>query len=127
VKLLDTMVLVSAVNPDDRHHKTGMTLLRALRSSERVYVPTSTLTEFDLVLRNRGYNEAEVKETWIALAPLIGDKVVAVTPSAHLAAAEIRSDGLTYFDSLITALAKEAGAVVVTRDPQIARHVSTEW
>ena len=127
MKLLDTMVLVSAVNPDDKYHKTGMTHVDSLRSPAEVYVPTSTLTEFDLVLRNRGYDETEVIETWAALAPLIGDKTTAVTPSAHLSAAEIRREGLSYFDSLIAALAKEIGAIVVTRDPQIARHLSTEW
>jgi len=52
---------------------------------------------------------------------------VATTPSAHLAAAEERSKGLSYFDSLIAALAKEMHAVVVTRDPQISRCVGTEW
>lgn len=127
MKLLDTMVFVSAVNPDDKHHKVGMTHLNSVRSQEKVYVPTSTLTEFDLVLRNRGYDEAEVGETWTALAPLIGDKIAALTPSAHLGAAEMRSRGLSYFDSLIAALAKEIRAIVVTRDSEIARHVSIEW
>ena len=127
MKLLDTMVLVSAVNPDDKYHNAGMEHLNSLRSPEEVYVPTSTLTEFDLVLRNRGYDETEVRETWAALAPLIGDKITAVTPSAHLSAAEMRSRGLSYFDSLIAALAKQIGAIVVTRDSQIARHTRTEW
>lgn len=127
MKLLDTMVLVSAMNPDDRHHKTGMAHLRALQAPEGSYVPTSILTEFDLVLRNRGYDESEVKETWTALAPLIGKNVAPVTPSVHLTAADMRSKGLTYFDSLIAALAKETDAVVITRDPEIARHVRTEW
>jgi predicted nucleic acid-binding protein len=119
--------LVSAVNPDDKYHNAGMAHLSSLRSPEEVCVPTSTLTEFDLVLRNRGYDETEVRETWAALAPLIGDKITAVTPSAHLNAAEMRSRGLSYFDSLIAALAKQIGAIVVTRDPQIARQVRTEW
>lgn len=95
MKLLDTMVLVSAVNPDDKYHSAGMTHLNSLRSLEDVYVPTSTLTEFDLVLRKRGYEETEVRETWAALAPLIGDKITAVTPSARLSAAEMRSRGLS--------------------------------
>ncbi len=127
MKFLDTMVLVSAVNPDDRYHNAGMAHLNSFRSSEEVYVPTSTLTEFDLVLRNRGYDETEVRETWAALAPLIGDKITAVTPSAHLSAAELRSRGLSYSDSLMAAHAKQIGAIVVTRDPKIARHVKTEW
>ncbi len=127
MKLLDTIVLVGAMNPDDKYHKTAIGHLRAVQSTGRVYVPTSCLTEFDLVMRSRKYLETEIRETWTALAPLIDRKVAVTTPSAHLAAAEMRSQGLTYFDSLITALAKEMEAVVVTRDPDISRHVGTDW
>lgn len=127
MKLLDTMVLVSAMNPADKHHKNGMSHLRALQSNEKMLVPTSTLIEFDLVLRNSGYTETEIAETWTALAPLVGQKVLRTTPSTHLAAAEMRSERLTYFDSLIAALAKESQAVVVTRDIGISKHVATEW
>ena len=127
MKLLDTMVLVGAVNPDDKNHKVGMAHLSSLRSHAEVYVPTSTLTEFDLVLRNGGYDETEVGETWTALAPLIGDKIAALTPAAHLRAAQMRSRGLTYFDSLIAALAKEMKAAVITKDSEISRHATVEW
>lgn len=127
MKLLDTMVLVSAMNPADKYHKTGKAHLRTLQSSGEGYVPTSTLMEFDLVLRNRGYYEGEIKETWDALAPMIGQKIVVTFASAHLAASDIRSKGVTYFDSLIATTAKERVAVVVTRDPAISRHVATEW
>lgn len=127
MKILDTIVLVGAMNPDDKYHKTAIGHLRAVQSGGKVYVPTSSLTEFDLVMRSREYTETEIGETWTALAPLIDRKVVVTTPTAHLAAAGMRSQGLTYFDSLIAALAKEMEAVVVTRDPKISRHVGTEW
>lgn len=115
------------MNPTDKYHKTGMSYLRALQSTEGTYVPTSTLTEFDLVMRNTEYTESEIAETWTALTPLLGERVAPTTPSAHLTAAEMRVKGLTYFDSLIAALAKETKAVVITRDPEIAKHVETEW
>lgn len=127
MKLLDTIILVSAMNPANRYHRTGMSYLRMLQSTEETYVPTSTLTEFDLVMRNSEYTESEIAETWTALAPFLGHKVAPATPSAHLIAAEMRIKGLTYFDSLIVALAKETEAVVITTDAQIARHVETEW
>jgi predicted nucleic-acid-binding protein len=127
VKLLDTIVLVGAMNPEDKYHKAAMGHLRAVQSAGKVYVPTSSLIEFDLVMRSREYAEVEIRETWTAIAPLIDRKVVVTSPSAHLIAAEMRSQGLTYFDSLIAALAKEMEAVVITRDPEISRHVDTEW
>jgi len=127
VKLLDTIVLVSAMNPADKYHRTGIYYLTTLQSADETYVPTSTLTEFDLVMRNSAYTESEIAETWTALTPLLGKRVVPTTPSAHLTAAEMRVKGLTYFDSLIAALAQETGAVVITRDTAIAKHVETEW
>ena len=127
MKLLDTIVLVSAMNPANKYHKTGMSYLTTLRSAEETYVPTSTLTEFDLVMRNSEYSESEIAETWTALAALLGDRVAPTTPYAHLTAAEMRVKGLTYFDSLIVSLAREMKAAVITRDAEIARHVETEW
>ena len=127
MKLLDTMVLVSAMNPINKYHKTGMTYLRALRTSDATRVPTSTLIEFDLVMRNNKYTEGEIADTWAALASLIERNFVATTLSSHLMAAGMRVKGLTYFDSLITALAKEMNAIVITRDDAISKHVHTEW
>ena len=127
MKLLDTLVLVSAMNPDDRHHKAGMGHLRDLQSVEGVYVPSATLIEFDLVLRNNRYTEAEIAETWTALSPFIEKKFLGAGPSVHLLAVKLRSEGLTYFDSLITAFARETRSTVITRDAEISKHVGTEW
>ena len=127
MKLFDTIVLVSAMNPANRHHKAGMSYLTTLQSAEETYVATSTLTEFDLVMRNSEYTESEIAETWTALEPLLGNMVAPTTPSAHLTATGMRVKGLTYFDSLIVAHAKETKAVVITRDAEIAKHVKTEW
>ena len=115
------------MNPTDKQHKTAMMYLKEVGTSESTHVPTSTLLEFDLVMRNRGYTEDEISSTWRAVLPLVGENYVATTVSAHLMAASFRAKGLTYFDSLITALAAEMNAVVVTRDDAISRHVATEW
>ena len=127
MKLLDTMVFVSALNPFDKYHKQGMDYLRALRSAGDLHVPTSTLLEFDLVMRNSRYTENEILETWTALAPAIGARSIATTPTAHITASQLRSKGLSYFDSLITAFAKETDAIVITRDHEIAKYVGTAW
>jgi predicted nucleic acid-binding protein len=127
MKLLDTMVFVSALNPDERHHRTASAHLKSLRSAQDVYVPTSTLTELDIAMRNNGYTRSEIYETWQALAPMIGRKLMATTPTAHQMAAMLRLGGMQYFDSLITALALERKAIVITRDPEITKRVKTEW
>ncbi len=127
MKLLDTMVIVSALNPRDSYNKTAMSHIKSLRSAQDVYVPSSVLIELDLVLRNSGYFRNEILETWGALAPLIGRKVAGTTPATHETAATLRTGGMTYFDSLITALALERKAVVVTRNVEISKRVETEW
>ena len=127
MKLLDTMVFVNALNPDERHHRTALSHLRSLRIGQDVFVSTSTLTELDVVLRNNDYTRNEIFETWQALSPLIGRRLLAITPTTHQEAAMLRLGGMTYFDSLITAFAHETEAVVVTRDPEIAKRVETEW
>lgn len=127
MKLLDTMVLVSAMNPINKHHKTGMTYLKELRTSDSIRVPTSTIVEFDLVMRNNGYTEREISDTWNALTSFIEQKLTATTISAHAAASGLRANGLTYFDSLLTALAQEMNAKVLTRDEEISKYVETEW
>ena len=126
MKLLDTMVFVSAMNPSNKLHKTGMAYLNELKTSELTRVPTSSLVEFDLVMRNNDYTEDEISNTWGAVMPLVEGSYVSTTPSAHLVAASLRMKSLTYFDSLIAALAIETNSVVVTRDDAIARHVKTE-
>jgi predicted nucleic acid-binding protein len=121
------MVLVGAMNPADRYHRAAMSYLRELKTSDAVYVPTSTLMEFDLVMRNKGYTEDEISDTWLALAPLIEERYVATPPSVHLTAAILRAKGLTYFDSLIASLATELDATIATRDKAISQHVNIEW
>jgi len=127
MKFLDTVVFVSALNPDERYHRTAIAHLKSLRTDQDVYVPTSTLTELDITLRINGYTRSEIFETWQALAPMIGRKLTATTPTAHQMASMLRLGGMQYFDSLITALAQERKAVVITRDPEITKRLETEW
>ena len=57
----------------------------------------------------------------------MGRKLIATTPTAHQMAAMLRLGGMQHFDSLVTALALERKAVVITRDPEVAKRVETEW
>jgi hypothetical protein len=88
------MVLVSAMNPTNKHHKTGMMYLKELRTSESIRVPTSTLIEFDLVMRNNGYTESEILDTLNAFASFIEERLAEPTISVHAIASGMRTKGL---------------------------------
>ena len=55
------------------------------------------------------------------------ERLAEPTTSAHAIASRMRTKGLTYFNSLLTALAKEMHATVITRDDEISKCVDTEW
>ncbi len=128
MRLLDTVVIVGALNPDDRHHKKSLIYLDDLKRVPAVHIPDSTLFEFDLLMKARGYAEAERETTWLELSLKIPRrKTVSVSSTALAAASELQADGMGYFDSLITALALELGASVITDDRAIAARVKAEW
>ena len=92
MKLLDTIVLVSAIKPTNKHHKKGMMSLKELRAS--MHVPTSTMIEFDLVMRNNGYTESEILDTLNAFASFIEERLAEPTISVHAIASGMRTKGL---------------------------------
>ena len=128
MRLLDTIVIVGALNVRDRHHGKASKYLEMLAMDNDVVVPLSTLIEFDFLMKARDYTDEERKTSWIELASKISpQKVIAQTASTFVRASELQKEGMGYFDSLITALAQELNSSVVTYDKQIARHVETEW
>lgn len=128
MRLLDTVVIVGALNPDDDHHGKASTYLDRLRRAPAVHIPDSTLFEFDLLMKARGYTEAERETTWLELSPKIPrKKIVNISPTVLAAASELQAEGMGYFDSLITALALELRASVITDDRAIAARVKAEW
>ena len=128
MKLLDTLVIVGALNPDDAHHKKASTYLGRLGKLADIGIPDSTLIEFDLLMKARNYTEAERETTWLELSPKIPyEKVMSMSVTALATASALQAEGMGYFDSLVTGLAMELRATVITDDKAIAAKVKSEW
>lgn len=128
MKLLDTVVIVGALNPDDRRHKRASVYLDKLSKDPLVKVPVFTLLEFDLLTKVRGYTEEERVTTWLEVSSKIpSEKVAPLGPAVFARASGLQRQGLSYFDSLVSALALELRATVITDDKTIASVVSSEW
>lgn len=128
MKLLDTLVIVGALNPDDAHHKKASTYLDRLGKLTEISIPNSTLIEFDLLMNARNYTEAERETTWLELSPKIPrEKVMSMSVTALATASVLQAEGMGYFDSLVTGLAMELRATVITDDKAIAAKVKSEW
>lgn len=128
MRLVDTIVIVGALNIRDRHHKKASKYLDMLAMDNDLVIPLSTLMEFDLLMKARDYTDDERRSSWIELAPKIStQKILCETASTFVRAAELQREGMGYFDSLITALAQELNSSVITDDKDIAKHVETEW
>ncbi len=71
MKLLDTVVIVGALNPDDKRYKRATAYLDALTEDATSFIPLSTLIEFDLLMKARKYADAERRTTWLEISPRI--------------------------------------------------------
>jgi len=128
MRLLDTVVIVGALNVRDKHYRKASKYLDMLAMDNDIVIPISTLMEFDLLMKARNYTDDERRSTWIELAPKISpQKLLGHTASTFVRASELQKEGVGYFDSLITALAQELNSSVITDDKDIAKCVEAEW
>ncbi len=128
MRLLDTVVIVGALNVKDRHNRKASRYLDMLPVDNEFTIPISTLMEFDLLMKARDYTNDERRLSWIEISSKIpAEKILRHTITTFVRASELEKEGMGYFDSLITALAQELNSSVVTDDKQIAKHVRTEW
>ncbi len=125
---MDTIVIVGALNVRDRHHKKASKYLGILPMDNDLVMPLSTLMEFDLLMKARGYTYDERRSTWIELTPKIpSQKLIGHSTPVFIRALELQKEGMGYFDSLITALAQTLNSSVITDDTDVAKHVETMW
>ena len=128
MKLIDTVVLVACINRNDKLHLQARNYLNALTSDKQTFVPAPALIEFELELKSHGFNEKERMTVFEDLAPLVPkNKIVAQSVTSMANALTLYISGMSYFDSLITSMAKESYATVVTTDKAIAKIVKTMW
>jgi len=126
MRLIDTVI--GSLDTTSDLHRRCMTHLNSIVDERETLVPTTTLLETDLVMKGRGFDYDERMVSWHALEHRIPSrKVVANTVPSILAALPLQEKGIDYFDSLISSLAMELGAKVVTTDREIGSAVDTEW
>ncbi len=128
MKLVDTVAIIGWLNPKDPTHARSTEHVGRVTSHSDVFVPTVSLIEADLVMKIKGYDASEREVSWRALESRIPpSRIVTNTVSSIYSAVELQKEGMDYFDSLISSLAKETNSVVITTDRAIEGTVQTEW
>jgi len=128
MRLIDTMVLVGALNPKDSLHQEAFGHLDTVKRDLETFLPLTSAVEFDLVIKGRGFTAKEREDAlnWLAYT-IPSDKVVCNSLASLKEAAVLQERGMGYFDSMIAALALESDAVVVTKDREISGVAKTTW
>ena len=128
MQLTDTIVLVGAMNPKSEHHPKAKKYLSLVNDDQDTLVPAVSLVEFDLVMKGRNYTHDQRSDAFDWLSSFIPEgKIIPNSPSSLKIAVNLERNGLSYFDSLISAIAIEKDAIVLTTDEMISRVVQTEW
>jgi len=132
VKILDTVALVSYIEPNDPFHEDGKKHVRSVTTTDEVFVPSVALLELDIILKSRGFSYDERKRIFELLsAPIPSEKVLRLTTSILKRAVEldrVASWRRHYFDVLIASLAREYAADVVTTDIRMSKlGVNISW
>lgn len=122
------MVLVASINPNDRLHSQARNHLNAVSSGTQTFVPAPVLIEFELEMKTHGFSEEERITVFEDLSPLIpNSKIIPQSVTSMIEALNLYTSGMSYFDSLVSSMAKEIGATIITKDRAIANVVETEW
>jgi predicted nucleic-acid-binding protein len=128
MKLLDTVAIIGFLNTDDKLHGRASEHIRSVSTDNNFFVPAISLVEADLVMKVRGYTDSERETSWSALESVIPvEKLIANSASSINGAIGLQKNGMDYFDSLITSLAKEEDSVVITTDKRISASAKSEW
>ena len=121
--ILDTVVIFAVADDKDRFHRAAKAQLSRL--SSRTRLASFALTEFDVVLRSRGYSVSQrARELLLLLRdyPRSASAVHAVSPSTFVLASGVEGRlGLDYFDSLVAAEALQHDGRVVSSDREFDR------
>ena len=128
MRLVDTVVIIGAINEADKLHKKSLAHLAGLESAADIFVPSPMLIEVMLELKSRRFNNQELTTVFEDLAAVIPkNKIIPQSITSMAMAIGYYDKGLSFFDSLICAMAKELEATVITTDKEIASHVNVTW
>lgn len=128
MRLIDTVSVIGYLNPRDKAHRRSIEHIKRIASDGDVFVPNVSVIEADLVMKIKGYKHFEREISWRALESKIpSSKIVTNSVSSLYSALKLQEEGMDYFDSLISSLARETNSVVITTDKAIEAAVKTEW
>ncbi len=128
MKLVETVAIIGYLNPRDKAHGRSLEHINSVASDADVFVPAASVIEADLVMKIRGYTYSERDLSWRALESKIPpSKMLANSISSIYSALRLQQDGMDYFDSLISSLARETDSIVLTTDRSIEDAVKAEW
>ena len=128
MKLVDTVAIIGYLNPRDKAHRRSREHINNVALVSDVFVPAASAFEADLVMKIRGYTYSERELSWRALESKIPpSKMLANSVSSIYSALRLQQEGMDYFDSLISSLARETDSVVLTTDKSIESAVNVEW
>jgi predicted nucleic acid-binding protein len=128
LQLLDTIVLVGSLNVESEHHSPASSHLSLLNKDAETFVPLTTLLEFDLVLKSRNYTFNQRRDAFDWLSNFVPEaKIVPGSLASLKISTQLEESGMSYFDSLISGIAIERDATVLTPDKEISKVVKTLW
>jgi predicted nucleic acid-binding protein len=112
--ILDSSVLIAALNPRDLHHEAA---IKSNTAGAQFIISSISITE----LMPRAIKEGSDDSVWAALTAMV-HRVIDVNNSLAMSAAQIRlSDGLKTPDAIISATARAEGAELWTFDARLAK------
>ncbi|MCD6488947.1 MAG: type II toxin-antitoxin system VapC family toxin [Desulfurococcales archaeon] len=115
--LIETDILVAAINPYDRHHNEAKTIIKILDNS--VLSPYAVI-ELDLLIRSATLVINDYQLFWVELSNLLdyyNIDIPLINPLHFIEANKLRKQyNLTYFDSLHAATALVEDFILLSYD-----------
>ena len=128
MQLADTVVLVAAINPGNANHDLAFRYLTLIGKDDETFVPLTSVIEFDLVMKERKYTSSQRIDAFGWLSHMVPSVKIAFNSVLSMGEAiKLQESGMGYFDSLITGLAIEKNATVLTTDKEISKITKTKW
>lgn len=128
MKILDTVVLISSLDPDHPLYRDALKHLESVILLDDVFVPSVVVLECDLVLKGEGFSNEERSKIFEKLTRIIPEnKILPILINVIKKTADIVNEK-TYFDALIASTAFKYNADIISTDPIFSKQgINTIW
>jgi predicted nucleic acid-binding protein len=128
MKIIDTVVLISSLDPEHPLYRDAIKHLQSVIFSEEIYVPSVVLIECDLVLKAKGFSKEERSIIFERLTQLIPEnRILPITINVLKRIADLENEK-RYFDALIASTALEHNADIISTDHVFPKEgITTLW